>query len=155
MDTGLSAREQYERGRTLRQNKMYKQALTDLQKAIDDPKYRGQAYTQTALCLRALGRHEEAVNALRHALNSSSLSSNESLHVLYLLGQSLETLGRCAEAIEAYNWVRQEDAGFLDVDSRIKNLCGARRSFWSRPRTSSDLLHLGRSLIDTIRDRYC
>ena len=113
MDSGISAREQYERGRTLRQNKMYKQALTDLQEAIDDPKYRGQAYTQTALCLRALGRHEEAVNALRHALNSSSLSSNESLHVLYLLGQSLETLGRCGEAIEAYNWVRQEDARFF------------------------------------------
>ena len=76
MDIGISAREQYERGRTLRQNKMYKQALTDLQEAIEDPKYRGQAYTQTALCLRALGRHEEAVKALRHALNSSSLSSN-------------------------------------------------------------------------------
>jgi tetratricopeptide (TPR) repeat protein len=153
MDTRISARERYERGRTLRQNKMYKQAITDLREAIEDPNYRGQAYTQTALCLRALGRHEEAVMALRHALNASSLSSNEAMHVLYLLGQSLESLGRCAEAIEAYNCVRQEDAGFLDVDSRIKNLCGARRSLWSRPLRSSDLLHLGRTLIDRFRDR--
>ena len=152
MDTRVSAREWYERGRTLRQNKMYRQALTDLQEALEDPNYRGQAYTQTALCLRALGRHEEAVTALRQALNASSLSTNESMHVLYLLGQSLESLGRCAEAIEAYNWVRQEDARFLDVDSRIKHLCGARGSVWHRPLKSVDLLSLGRSLLERFRN---
>ncbi len=37
MDTRISAREWYERGRTLRQTKMYNQALADLQQAIHDP----------------------------------------------------------------------------------------------------------------------
>ena len=145
MDTRISAREWYERGRTLRQNKMYAQALADLHEAAKDPNYAGQAYTQTALCLRALGRHEEAVAALRYALNASSISPNESLHVLYLLGQSLESLSRYAEAIEAYNWVRQEDAGFLDVDARIKRLCGARQSVFTLPLKAVDLVTLGRS----------
>jgi hypothetical protein len=73
------------------------------------------------------------------------------MHVLYLLGQSLESLARYAEAIEAYNWIRQEDAGFLDVESRIKRLCGAPRSVF--PSTAADLLHLGRSLIGRLSNR--
>jgi tetratricopeptide (TPR) repeat protein len=91
-----------------------------------------------------MGRHEDAVTTLRQALHSPSLSPQESIHVLYLVGQSLESLGRYAEAIEAYNWVRQEDAGFLDVGSRIKNLCGAPRSLLTQ---AVDLLQMGRSLI--------
>ena len=120
-----SAREHYERGRTLRQAKMYDQALAALQHVTDDPNYAGQALTQLGLCLRAMGRHEEAVTAWRKALNSSSLSEGEYIQVLYLVGKCLESLGRPAEAMEAYNWVRWQDPGFLDVESRIKNLCGA------------------------------
>ena len=147
MDTTMSERERYERGRTLRQAKMYHQALAELGQVTHDPNDVGQAQTQLALCLRAMGRHEEAIAALRRALNSSSLSEEEYMHVLYLLGQSLESIGRHAEALEAYNWIRQADAGFLDVESRIKHLCGARRSLWNRPLKSADLLYLGRSLI--------
>jgi tetratricopeptide (TPR) repeat protein len=144
MDTTMSTSERYERGRTLRQAKMYDQAMAELQHATHDPNYAGQARTQLGLCLRAMGRHEEAVTTLRQALHSPSLSPQESIHVLYLVGQSLESLGRYAEAIEAYNWVRQEDAGFLDVGSRIKNLCGAPRSLLTQ---AVDLLQMGRSLI--------
>ena len=144
MGTTSSAREHYERGRTLRQAKTYDQALAALQHATNDPNYAGQARTQLGLCLRAMGCHEEAVTAWRQALHSSSLSQGESVHVLYLVGQSLESLGRPAEAIEAYNWVRQEDPGFLDVDNRIKNLCGAQLSLLAQ---AADLLQLGRSFI--------
>jgi tetratricopeptide (TPR) repeat protein len=132
MDTRISAREWYERGRNLRKAKMYKQALEDLRQASDDPNYAGQAHTQIALCLRAMGHHEDAIAALRYALNSTSISPNEALHALYLLGQSLESLGRFPEAIEAYNTVRQEDAEFLDVEARIKRLCGVRQGFLTK-----------------------
>jgi len=145
MDKTTSAREHYERGRTLRQAKMYAQALAELQHATQDPNFAGQARTQLGLCLRAMGRHEDAVTALRQALHSPSLSPGEYVHVLYLMGQCLESLGRPAEAIEAYNWVRQEDAGFLDVGARIKRLCGARQSVFTLPLKAGDLMTLGRS----------
>ena len=132
MNTTMSAREQYERGRTLRQNKMYNQALIDLRQATGDPNYAGQAHTQIALCMRAMGRHEDAVAALRYALSSTALSLIEAVHALFLLGQSLETLGRKAEALEAYNTVRQEDPTFLDVEARIKRLCGVRKGIFSQ-----------------------
>ena len=144
MNETASARERYERGRSLRQNRMFDQALAELRQATHDPNYAGQARTQLGLCLRAMGRHEEAVTVLRQALDSPSLSPAESIHVLYLVGQSFESLGRHAAAIEAYNWVRQEDPGFLDVETRIKNLCGARRSLFTQ---AADMLQLGRSLI--------
>jgi len=123
---------------------MYDQALAELQHATQDPNYAGQARTQLGLCLRAMGRHEEAVATLQQALHSPSLSSKESIHVLYLVGQSLESLARYAEALEAYNWVRQEDPGFLDVEFRIKKLCGVQQTLLTQ---AMDLLQLGRSFI--------
>lgn len=148
MDTRMSARDLYERGRMLRQAKMYERALADLGCATQDPYYAGKAHTQVALCFRALGRHGEAAAELQKALESPSLSPNEHLHVLYLLGQTLESLGRHAEALEAYGWVRQADGGFLDVDNRIKQLCGSRggASFLTRSFRSANLLGICRYL---------
>jgi tetratricopeptide (TPR) repeat protein len=131
----------------LRQAKMYDRALADFQQVIHDPNYAGQAHTQVALCFRALGRHAEAAAALEKALDSPVLSPKEHLHVLFLLGQTLESLGRHAEALKAYGWVRQVDARFLDVDSRIKQLCGGRTAgFLTRPFRSADLRGICRYL---------
>ena len=123
----MSAGERYERGRVLKHANMYDQAIDDFQHAAQGPEYAGQAQAQLALCFRAMGRHEEAVAAFRHALELSTLSSKENLQTLYLLGHSLESLGRTAEALEAYGWVRQEDGGFRDVAARIKHLCAGGR----------------------------
>jgi tetratricopeptide (TPR) repeat protein len=134
----------------LRKAKMYDRALADFRSATQDPYYAGKAHTQVALCLRAMGHHQEAAASLRKALDSSGLSSKEHLHVLYLLGQTLESLGRYAEALEAYNWVRQEDARFLDVDTRIKQLCavgsGMSPSLLTHRFRSADLLNFCRYL---------
>jgi tetratricopeptide (TPR) repeat protein len=144
----MSARELYERGRMLRMAKMYDRALADFQEALQDPACAGKAQTQVALCFRALGRHQEAAASLRKALESPTLSPNEQLHVLYLLGQTLESLGRYAEALEAYGWVRQANTNFLDVDDRIKQLCGSRKraSFLTRRFGAADLVGICRYL---------
>lgn len=123
----MSARELYERGRVLKHANMYDEAVDDFQHAAQVPEYAGKAQAQLALCFRAMGRQEEAVAAFRQAIESSTFSSNENLHLLYLLGETLESLGRTAEALEAYGWVRQEDPGFRDVASRIKHLCAGGR----------------------------
>ena len=123
----MSARERYERGQVLKYANMYDEAVDDFQHAAEVPEYAGQAQAQLALCFRAMGRHEEAVAAFRHALKFSTTSSIENLQMLYLLGHSLESLGRTADALEAYGWVRQQDAKFRDVAARIKHLCAGGR----------------------------
>jgi PilZ domain/Tetratricopeptide repeat len=122
----MSAGERYERGRVLKHANMYDQAIDDFQHAAQVQEFAGHAQRQLGLCFRAMGRHEEAVVAFRHALASSALST-ERLQTLYLLGHSLESLGRRAEALEAYGLVRQEDAAFRDVAARIKHLCSGRQ----------------------------
>ncbi len=146
MNTQISARELYERGRNLRRAKLYNQALEDLRRASDDPNYAGQAQTQVGLCLRAMGRHEDAVAAFRYALHQESLSPAEAVYTYYLLGLSLEILGRPAEALEAFNIVRQEDPKFMDVEMRIKRLCGVSQGVFAK-----DLSALWGNLLANLR----
>ena len=48
------------------------------------------------------------------------------LHILYLLGRALESLGRHAESLEIYRWIIREDHGYLDVVPRIEDLSSVR-----------------------------
>ena len=48
------------------------------------------------------------------------------LHILYLLGRVLESLGRYAEPLEIYRWIIKEDPDYLDVVHRIENLNSGR-----------------------------
>jgi hypothetical protein len=123
----MSAFERYERGLVLKQVHMFNPAMDDFRKAALDPQYSGKAHVQMALCLRTIGRHEEAVMAFRQALASPMLSSDEQRHILYHMGQTLESLGRYAESVEVYGWIRKEDPGFRDVTQRIKHLTAGGR----------------------------
>lgn len=127
MDQRMSAFELYERGLVLKQVQMFYPAIEDFRKAARDPDYAGKAHVQMALCLRATGRHEDAVMAFRQALASPTLSSEEQRHILYHMGQTLEALGRYAESLEVYGWIRKEDTGFRDVTQRIKHLSSGGR----------------------------
>ena len=48
------------------------------------------------------------------------------LHLLYLLGRALESLGRSAETLKIYRWIIKEDQGYLDVVHRIEDLSTGR-----------------------------
>ncbi len=151
MDRQMSAFERYERGLVLKQVHMFNPAMDDFRKAALDPQYSGKAHVQIALCLKAIGRNEEAVMAFRQALVSPTLSAEEQRHILYHMGQTLELLGRYAETVEVYGWIRKEDPGFLDVAHRIKHLSSGRRGPVSRPKRSlqrwmEDVLARGRRL---------
>ena len=84
----MSGGERYERGRVLKYANMYDQAIDDFQHAALVQEFTGHAQMQLALCFRAMGRHEKAVAAFRHALASDTLSAAEHLQMWYRLGQS-------------------------------------------------------------------
>ena len=122
MEQPKSALDHYERGRVLKHAQMFDQAREEFQHVTSDPEYAGNAHVQIALCLLATGHYDDAVVAYRQALEVGTFSSNEKAHILYFLGKTLESLGRYAEALEAYGWTRKEDPGFKDVAHRIKHL---------------------------------
>ena len=109
MPSGMSGSEHYERGLVLKKAQIFESALKEFQQATLDPQQAGKAFAQVALCLKTLGRDEEAVTALRQALGAGSFSSKERLHIRYLLGQTLESLGREFEALVVYRRIRRED----------------------------------------------
>ncbi|HET9378497.1 MAG TPA: PilZ domain-containing protein [Chthoniobacterales bacterium] len=122
MAQGMSAVEHYERGLLLKKVQIFDSALEEFQHAAMDPQQAGKALVQVALCLKSMGRDEEAVTAFRRGLESGSFSSKEQIHIRYLLGQTLEELGREVEALVVYRRIRKEDPTFQDVDSRIAYL---------------------------------
>ena len=127
MEQPMSTFNHYERGRVLKQSHMFAEALEEFRQAVTDPLYGGKARVQMALCLRAMERYEEAAAAFRQALELATFSSEETTHILYLLGQTLESLDRYEEALEAYGWARKEDPGVQDVAHRIKHLLSGGR----------------------------
>src|SRR4029077_16833751 len=151
MEQPKSVHDHYERGRTLKRALMYDQAREEFQHVASDPQYAGNAYVQIALCLLATGRYDDAVVAYRRALEVGTFSSTEKAQILYMLGKTLEALGRVAEALEAYGWTRNEVPGFQDVTQRIKHLLAGGRGMLPRHRPASrsvvgNMLRLGEQL---------
>jgi tetratricopeptide (TPR) repeat protein len=151
MEQPKSALDHYENGRVLKHAHMFDQAREEFQHVVSDPQYAGNAHVQIAMCLLATRRYDEAVEAFRQALEVGTFSSKEKAYILYFLGQTLESLGRYAEAMEAYCWTRKEVPGFQDVAQRIKHLLAGGRGLLPRRRPASrsvvgDMLKLGEQL---------
>jgi tetratricopeptide (TPR) repeat protein len=122
MSGGISGADYYERGQLLKKVQIFDMALTQFQQATKDPKQAAKAFAQMGLCLKALGREDEAVTAFRQALAAGSFSTIERVHIQYLLAQTLESLDREFEALVVYRRIRREYPNFQDVDARIQDL---------------------------------
>ena len=118
----MDASERYERGLVLRKAGLVKQAAEEFKQAALDRTYGLKAYAQIGLCHKSAGRYEDAVLAFRKALRSPHTSAKETVQILYVLGRTLETLGRIDETLEAYRWIRREDPSYRDVENRIQQL---------------------------------
>jgi len=147
MPQQMSSSELYERGFVLMELRMFHPAIDDFQTVVRDVRYAGKAYVPMARCLRALGRHEEAVVAFRRAITLPMVSPVEQRHILYQLAQTLESLGRCAESLEVYGSISKGDPGFRDVAQRIKQLSSGKRGL------SSLVRDWWRALVNGVRIR--
>jgi len=121
-----NGQESYERGTTLKNVGLFRQAAEHFERAAQDPAYALKGFAQMGFSLKQSGRLEEAVVAFRRALQVSPTSSKEQIQILYLLGRTLESLKRIPEALEAYRWLRREAPQYRDVAKRIESLATRR-----------------------------
>jgi tetratricopeptide (TPR) repeat protein len=122
----LEAGDHYERGTVLRKAGLFKEAIAEFEQAAASRGYTLKAHAQIGLCHKSRGRYEEAVAAFRRALQAPAASTKETVQVLYVLGRTLEMLGRIEETLEAYRWIRREDSDYRDVAQRISELSSQR-----------------------------
>lgn len=132
----IGAAERYERGLTLKKAGQYKTALAQFELAAADATYALRAYAQIGLCFKAIDKPEDAITAFRKGLTFSAGSKRATVQLLYVLGRTLEALGRTSETLEAYRWIRREDPGYRDVADRIEVLslqppAARKRAFWN------------------------
>ncbi len=121
-DPEVSPAERYERGLALKKAGLHKAAIDQFEMAAVDLPLAVKAYAQIGLCYKLSGRSEEAIAAFQKALKATPMSSKETVQILYVLGRTLESLGRVAETLEAYRWLRREDPAYRDVAERIERL---------------------------------
>lgn len=118
----LNGHESYERGTALKNVGLFKQAAEHFEAASQDPMYMLKGLAQMGLCFKRIGKQDEAVMAFRRALQVPSTSLKERVQILYLLGRTLESLGRIPESMETYRWLRREAPQYRDVAMRIESL---------------------------------
>ncbi|MCC6140074.1 MAG: tetratricopeptide repeat protein [Nitrospira sp.] len=136
------AAEAYERGLALRKAGLFKPSIEQFEKAASDPALALKAYAHIGLSQKSCDRYEDAVTAFHNALKSPGASTKDIVQILYVLGRTLESLGRIAEALEAYRWLRREDSLYRDVGERIDALSRGRshaeqRSAQNNPSTGT------------------
>lgn len=122
----VSPAERYERGLALKNAGLHKAAIDQFEMAAVDLTLIVKAYAQIGLCYKLSGCYEEAVTAFHKALKATPASPKETVQILYVLGRTLESLGRIADTLEAYRWIRRENAAYRDVGERIERLSARR-----------------------------
>lgn len=123
----IDSAERYERGLALKKAGLYKAAIEQFDQAAADPAYTLKAEAQKGICYKSAGLYEDAVRSFERALKAAQAgSAKETVQILYVLGRTLESLGRVEETLEAYRWIRREDPGYRDVAARIEQLSSRR-----------------------------
>lgn len=113
----------YEEGMALRKEGHYTEAIVRFRQLTGHPSYALQAYAQIGICLRGQNKLAEAVVAFRKALGTQAAQLDQrTINVHYLLGRTLEDLGRMSEAVSAYRRVQRLDPNYKDVAARLDSL---------------------------------
>jgi tetratricopeptide (TPR) repeat protein len=121
--------------------------------AVADPALALKAYAQIGLCSKMIGRLEDAVAAFRNALSAPGGSPKETVQILYVLGRTLESMGRVGETLEAYRWIRREEPDYRDVVDRIAQL-STRRSATTGKKPPPEELHGTGSFLKSWNDLF-
>jgi type II secretory pathway predicted ATPase ExeA len=112
----------YQEALSLKQAGEFSKAIPIFDQVIDDRVWGVKALGQKGLCMKAIGRYDEALTVLQVALDRPSASTQEIESIRYLFARTLESMGRSDEAIECYRSIKREGRSYRDVALRIDQL---------------------------------
>ena len=114
--------EDYARAMVLKEEGRLKEAVELFHSAAKDKSVWFKAYSQVGLCYVKMKEHHAAIQAFRTALEDPTVLQQDTLDVLYVLGRSLESIGRVGQALEVYHRINHVTPTFRDVANRLREL---------------------------------
>ena len=112
----------YDLGVAFKEMGLLDEAIAEFQKALRAPEGRLRTSEALGVSFYEKGQYSVAEAILRRAVDGISGLDDEKIGLLYWLGRSTESLGRVPEALGAYERALAVDAGFMDINHRVKRL---------------------------------
>lgn len=110
------------RAMVLKEEGRLKEAVELFHAAARDKSMWFKAYSQVGLCYVKMKEHHAAIQAFRTALEDPTAMQQDLLDVLYVLGRSLESVGRVGQALDVYYRISHAIPTFRDVANRLREL---------------------------------
>ncbi len=117
-----SPAEDYARAMVLKEEGRLREAVELFHSAARDKSMWFKAYSQVGLCYVRMKEHHAAIQAFRTALEDPTALQQDTLDVLYVLGRSLESVGKAGQALEVYQRINHVTPTFRDVANRLREL---------------------------------
>lgn len=109
----------YRQGLDLKRAGQYQEAVKQFETAAQDPLYRFRASAQRGLCLKAIGRLNDAANSFRDALATNGPETPDLINVRYIFAQTLDSMGETDEARAQYRKIHEIDPLYRDISVRV------------------------------------
>ncbi|MDX2253040.1 MAG: AAA family ATPase [Nitrospira sp.] len=118
-EPGPNGLQPYRQGLDLKQIGQYHEALKKFEAAGQDPALRFRATAQQGMCLRAIGRLDDAVASFRQALAANGAKTGDLMNVRYALAHTLDSMGQSREAQKQYRVIHDIDPLYRDIADRV------------------------------------
>ena len=110
----------YEMGALLYQIGKYGEAITEFQKAQQNPHKRLAAMGYLAKCYAKKKMYDFAARTLQNAIKEKLIFDDEKKEMTYELGTVFENMGKKDDAIEQYKLIYEVDSGYKDVAAKVE-----------------------------------
>jgi tetratricopeptide (TPR) repeat protein len=112
----------YGEAMVLKEAGKFEQAITLFDRLVGEESWGIKALVKRGLCLKAMGRFEEAIGTLQTAISRRPARGRDRLALEYLLGRTFEDAEKPTEAVAVYQQIRQEGVAYRDVEIRLDRL---------------------------------
>ena len=99
-------------------------AIQEFQQTVRDPKFRSDSHLRLGRAFKTKGQFDLALRQLEQAMDGQSGMSERVKEILYEKGESLERMGKKADARVEFGKIYEFDIGFKDVGDRLRKLEG-------------------------------
>lgn len=143
--------EDYARAMDLKEQGRLEEAVEVFHSAARDKSMWFKAYSQVGLCYVKMKEHHAAIQAFRTALDDPTAPQQDMLDVLYVLGRSLESIGKAGQAVDVYHRINQLAPTYRDVTNRLREAQSPRKQSSPKLKSATEQYSWITGLADTVQ----